>query len=156
MDKVIRDYHQSYSEDFCKYTLYKAAMGLMKMHGQNVLHRDFKSCNILCSDDGEVKIADIGLSVLLSQQAAYRKTRKSTLNWISPEVVLGVQYSKEIDVWALGCFAYELATGTSLYHNIDRSQVINCILIDPVPPIPSRWSESFKDFIEKCLVKDAD
>ena len=33
IDKVIHEQHQSYSEEFCKYSLYKAAMGLMKMHG---------------------------------------------------------------------------------------------------------------------------
>ena len=33
IDKVIHEQHQSYSEEFCKYSLYKAAMGLLKMHG---------------------------------------------------------------------------------------------------------------------------
>ena len=86
MDKVINAYHDRYSEDFCQYTLYKAARGLLKMHNKNVLHRDIKSNNILCSDEGDIKIADLGFSVMLSDQASYRQTRKGTLNWFSPEI----------------------------------------------------------------------
>ena len=41
--------HRKYSEDFCRYCLYKVALGLKKMHDNNVLHRDIKSDNILHS-----------------------------------------------------------------------------------------------------------
>ena len=54
-DICIKD-HENYSEDFCKYTLYKVARGLFSMHNKNVLHRDIKSDNILYSLDGSIKI----------------------------------------------------------------------------------------------------
>ena len=57
-----------YSEAFCKYTLYMVAMGLRTMHVNNVLHRDIKSENILCKPNGDIKIADLGLSVFLNEQ----------------------------------------------------------------------------------------
>ena len=31
-----------YTEDFCKYVLYKVALGLKEMHSQGILHRDIK------------------------------------------------------------------------------------------------------------------
>ena len=71
-----------------------------------MLHRDIKSENILCSADGEIKLADLGLSVMLSQQRRYRDTRAGTFAWFAPEIVKGTLYSKEVDVWAFGCFAY--------------------------------------------------
>ena len=43
---------QNYSEDFCRYTLYKVAKGLQAMHNKNVLHRDIKSDNVLYTLDG--------------------------------------------------------------------------------------------------------
>ena len=55
------------SEDFCRYTLYKVAKGIQKMHKNNVIHRDLKSDNILHSADGEIKITDMGFSCTLSQ-----------------------------------------------------------------------------------------
>ena len=111
MTDIVCNEYKTYSEDFCRYSLYKVALGLSKMHARQVLHRDIKSDNILTSASGEIKITDLGFSVFLSEQNEYRKTKKGTPNWVSPEIVKGVKYSKEIDVWSFGCFAVELATG---------------------------------------------
>ena len=44
MTSICKSIHGiSYSEKFVKYTLYKVAKGLEKMHSMNVLHRDVKS-----------------------------------------------------------------------------------------------------------------
>ena len=81
------------------------------MHRKNVLHRDIKSENILIRKNGDIKIADLGLSVFLHEQQMFRNSLKGTMNWFSPEIAQGIFYSKEVDVWAFGCLAYELATG---------------------------------------------
>ena len=64
---ILAVHHMNYSEEFCKYSLYKVAKGLFKMHQNNVLHRDIRSDNIHCSSDGEVKIADFGNFKILSE-----------------------------------------------------------------------------------------
>ena len=56
------------SETFVKWSLYNAALGIQAMHNKNILHRDIKAANILCRPDGTVKLADLGLSVFLSEQ----------------------------------------------------------------------------------------
>ena len=56
-----------FSEDFVRWTLYQVALGIQCMHAHNVLHRDLKSDNILCNAKGDIKICDMGLSVLLSE-----------------------------------------------------------------------------------------
>ena len=66
-DICIED-NENYSEDFCKYSLYKVARGLLAMHNKNVLHRDIKSDNVLYSLDGQIKITDLGFSCFLSEQ----------------------------------------------------------------------------------------
>ena len=109
-DFVLRN-QKNYSEDSVKYCLYKVAKGLDSLHSRNVLHRDIKSDNILYSADGQIKICDLGFSTFLSEQEKSRKTQAGTPNWASPEVIKGVPYAKEVDVWSFGCFAYELATG---------------------------------------------
>ena len=67
LSQIILNSASDYSEAFCKYTLYMVAMGLQVMHSNNVLHRDIKSDNILCRPNGDIKIADLGLSVFLHE-----------------------------------------------------------------------------------------
>ena len=38
------------------------------MHKEHVLHRDIKSENILIRKNGDIKIADLGLSVFLNEE----------------------------------------------------------------------------------------
>ena len=151
-DIVTYNYH-TYSEEFCKYTLFKVASGLAKMHRKNVLHRDIKSENILSSKDGEIKIADLGFSKPVSPE---RKTRAGTVPFFSPELAAGTRYSKEVDVWAFGCFAYELATGFAPFASeSNEAKLFELIINEHHEEIHDRWSASFKDFTNKCLIKDA-
>ena len=75
LSHIIKKYHMTYDENFIKYSIYMAARGIADMHAKHILHRDIKSDNILCRKNGDIKIADLGLSVFLTEQQAYRKTR---------------------------------------------------------------------------------
>ena len=46
LTKVIESFHEQYSEEFIKYTIWCAAKGLQAMHVRNIMHRDIKSDNI--------------------------------------------------------------------------------------------------------------
>ena len=72
MSNIVTKFHHRYSEDFCRYSLYKVIKGLKKMHDNNVLHRDIKSDNILHSRKGDVKITDLGLACYLSANRTRR------------------------------------------------------------------------------------
>ena len=112
MAKIILDKNGDFSEDFCRWTLYQVALGLQHMHARNVLHRDIKNEKILCRPNGEVKIKSTSYSTVLSKEVPRRQTQKGNIRFgMSPEWAKGVSYSKEVDIWAFGCFAYELATG---------------------------------------------
>ena len=67
MKNIVTKYHRNYTEDFCRYSLYKVLLGLKKMHDNDVLHRDIKSDNILHSVNGDIKITDLGLACFLSE-----------------------------------------------------------------------------------------
>lgn len=58
----------AYSEEFCKYSIWATCKGLIDLHKQNIIHRDIKSDNILVKANGEIKLADFGYAVVLTQQ----------------------------------------------------------------------------------------
>ena len=63
-----------------------------------------------------------------------------------------------VDVWAYGCFAFELLLGEPpfyrLYDRDDQSILFNAVINDPIPKIPDKWSDCLNDFVQKCLLKD--
>lgn len=156
-EKIILKNRQErqYSEEFVKYTLFHTALAIHAMHSKNILHRDIKSDNILSSSDGKIKIADLGFSAFLSDKDTQRKTKRGTLNWIAPEIHLGQLYSKEIDIWSYGCYAFELATGQPPFSSLQGQALVNAIKNKHHGQIDrNRWSEDFQDFIDRCLEKD--
>ena len=135
LTSIIRGNIGKLSEEFCKWSLYQVAKGLLAMHNKNVLHRDIKSDNILFKPDGTLKICDMGFSVFLSEQKKYRDTQRGTINFVSPEIAQGIHYSKEVDIWAFGCLAIELALGYPPFfaHRYDAERVLELLMNEEMP-----------------------
>ena len=68
LTQIIDDRRGKYDEDFIKYTMLRTVQGLDFLHKRGIMHRDIKSDNILVSEKGDVKLADFGYSVLLSNE----------------------------------------------------------------------------------------
>ena len=62
------------SEESCKYLVYRICRGVRALHQRNILHRDIKSDNVFISRDGDIKLADLGFSVFLSEEFQERIT----------------------------------------------------------------------------------
>ncbi len=83
------------------------------MHINGIIHRDLKPQNILITQSGQVKIADLGLArnqtVSLTNVKAPLTADIVTLWYRSPELLLGEKsYGIEIDSWSIGCIFAEL------------------------------------------------
>ena len=126
------------------------------MHSKNIIHRNIISDNILCRPNGDIQISNLDCSTILTVEQPTHFKQKGTAAWISPEIAQSVQYGKEVDVWAFGCFAFELAAGYPPFHAhaADMEELFNAIINDNVARIPAKWSNSFADFVAKCLIKN--
>ena len=82
------------------------------LHKNNLIHRDIKPENILIFDNNILKLCDFGWCVKL-EQGEQRDTFCGTTEYMSPELVNHMEYSKEIDVWSLGILLYEMIHGHS-------------------------------------------
>jgi serine/threonine protein kinase len=84
----------------------------------NVIHCDLKPENILLCQPkrSAIKLIDFGSSCKADRKIySYIQSRF----YRSPEVLLGVPYTKAIDIWSLGCILVEMHTGEPLFSGAD-------------------------------------
>lgn len=94
--------------------------GVAYAHRNLVVHRDIKPANILVTADGTPKLVDFGIAKLLStaeELPSLTRTgeRAMTLDYASPEQVLGQSITTASDIYSLGVVLYELLTGVAPY-----------------------------------------
>ena len=152
---LIARMHTTYTENCCRYVIRQTLLGLHYLHQKHIIHRDIKSDNILVDKEGQVKLADFGYSAQLTQQRDARSSKVGTVCWMAPELIKGERrYKTGVDIWSLGIFAMEMADGDPPYIDEPQHRVILNIVKKNPPPINSRWSASFQDFVSQCLIKD--
>jgi cyclin-dependent kinase-like len=63
-----------------------------------------------------LKLCDFGFARTLGQKGGGNMTDYVATRWYrSPELLLGNNYGKEVDMWAIGCIMGELADGDPLF-----------------------------------------
>ncbi|VDD80270.1 unnamed protein product [Mesocestoides corti] len=93
---------------------------------EDIVHCDLKPENILIVPGNKpyVKLIDFGSSCKEPEQIYnYIQSRY----YRAPEVILGLRYTKLIDMWSLGCVVAELYTGEPLFPGKDENDQLRCI-----------------------------
>ena len=130
--------------------------GLILIHSKNLIHRDIKGANILLSEDGYAKLGDFGVGAQLLNKK-YRKSKKGSPYWMSPQVVLNEKYGTGTDIWSLGVTCLELINGEPPNSSLKPIEVMEKIgkrtlNYDELFGPDNNYSEDFKNFVKKCLV----
>ncbi|CAO3638521.1 unnamed protein product [Mucor fragilis] len=80
-------------------------------HRHKIVHRDLKPENLLLDANNNVKIADFGLSNIMTD-GDFLKTSCGSPNYAAPEVISGKLYAgPEVDVWSCGVILYVMLCG---------------------------------------------
>jgi len=87
----------------------EVARGLASAHAHAVVHRDLSPSNVFLTDDGQVKVLDFGLSLVLGRR---RTIEGGTPGWMAPEQRIGNPEDERTDVWALGAILFRALAGT--------------------------------------------
>jgi non-specific serine/threonine protein kinase len=77
-----------------------------------LVHLDIKPQNLLISEHGDIKVADLGIA--RAEGFAHRANIWGTPGYMAPEQRIGAELDTRADVYALGATLAKLATGLSL------------------------------------------
>ncbi|MBA0613909.1 hypothetical protein Godav_014266, partial [Gossypium davidsonii] len=149
-----------------------AARALEYMHEAcqpPVIHRNFKSANVLLDDDLDVRVSDCGLAPLIASGSVSQLSGQlqSIYGYGAPEFESGI-YTSQSDVYSFGVFMLELLTGRKSYDRtrsrgeqflvrwaIPQLHDIEALsrMVDPSlnGEYPAKALSRFADIISRCV-----
>jgi serine/threonine-protein kinase len=143
---------------------------LEEAHAAGLVHRDIKPANIHIGTLGVrrdfVKVLDFGLvkrgadSDITHSQQTMAGTAMGTPAYMAPESALGGEVDGRADLYALGCVAYYLLTGTLVFDEAGGLQtLVKRLNQDPLPP-STRTSlpvpADLEALVMACLAREPD
>lgn len=151
---------QVYSEADALDIIIQVAHALEHAHALGLIHRDVKPKNIMISNDGAVKLADMGLAremtdIKLAQTEAGKAY--GTPYYIAPEQIRGkIDIDGRADIYGLGATFYHMVTGRVPFMADDSADVMRKHLRERlVPPdhINTSLSAGVSEVIEIMMAK---
>ncbi|XP_040903156.1 mitogen-activated protein kinase kinase kinase kinase 5-like isoform X2 [Toxotes jaculatrix] len=149
------------SEPQIAYICREMLQGLDYLHAQKKIHRDIKGANILLNDQGEVKLADFGISAQITATLARRMSFIGTPYWMAPEVAaveIKGGYNELCDIWSVGITAIELAELQPPMFDVHPLRVLFLMSKSGYQPPKlkdkSKWSSTFYNFVKAMLVRN--
>jgi len=123
--------------------------GLAYLHSLSIIHRDFKSSNILIKNDFHACITDFGQSNFMSQSISSKIV--GTPFYLAPEAALEMRYTVNSDLYALGITLWEVfENNPKPYYHI---QVFWKYPINPISILSQIHSKQLRPFFSDEVLK---
>lgn len=126
--------------------------GLQELHSIGIIHRDLKPANVL-AHGGRWKLADFGIA----RDEEIGTQNPTFVGWgsppyMAPELWAGKSPTVKTDLYAFGCLAFELLSGTTPYTG-DGPALRQAHLSQNIPDAPTA-NTVLRNLVARLLAKD--
>ncbi len=132
--------------------LVQTLRALAYLHRHGIVHRDLKPENVLVVD-GQVKVLDLGLSILAGAGAGRTDELTGTLPYMAPEMLRGEPVSPQSDLYAVGTMALELLSGRYPFPIDDVFRLQQQICETALPRPEDEVDERLEPILRRLLAK---
>ena len=146
-------------EKYAQFFFFQLANGLRYLYQKKIFHRDLKPKNILLTNNTTViKIADFGFAKRTDQETNLKSHKQVDLYeticgsplYMAPEIMSGVSYNIQTDLWSLGMILYEMLYNEHPFQNCKSIPQLKDCLNSQVINIPPKNNKNI-DVSEKCI-----
>jgi len=140
-------------------------------HERGIVHRDLKPANVKLTKDDAVKVLDFGLakaaegdaasvdiatSPTVGQMATQAGVLLGTPAYMAPEQARGKVVDRRADIWAFGCFLYEMITGKMAFRGETVTDTLAAVIRSEPDwsVLPSTTPIRIRVLLQRCLLKD--
>jgi len=120
--------------------MFKCCRALNYAQFNGVIHRDIKPANMLLTEDGDIKISDMGAALLLDIEQTQVNNIGSP-GYMSPEQVRSEVLTHQTDIYSLGVVMYRLLTGHAPFQAQSLVGLCQQILHAEPPPMHALRSD---------------
>ncbi len=163
-----------FDEDTARFYAAEVLLALEYLHLCGYIYRDLKPENVLFNKTGHIELTDFDLSIYGGHQVIPTLIQQEngdiimdtepdvvsnefvgTEEYLAPEVILGDNYSSEVDWWEYGILLYEMVYGMSPFRGITKNDTFHHILHYGVQfPEEPEVSKKCKSLIKQLLHPD--
>ena len=141
--------------------LRQVCKGLASAHAAHIIHRDIKPENIFLdnrqSRPDVVKILDFGISIFMTGTTVTDANIIGTPLYLAPEIIAGGPFDARVDMYAVGCTAFEMLTGRPPYEGNVKELLFSHVHA-PLPSLAALCRDhevprALAEVVVRCLAK---
>jgi serine/threonine protein kinase len=143
----------TFSESRTRLYAAEILLGLGHLHSLGFVYRDLKPENILLDAQGHLKLTDFGLVKTVGGESGTTTTFCGTPEYIAPEMLRQLPYTKAVDWWSFGCIVYEMLVGLPPFYDENKNKMYRAIMQNELT-FPEEVGVDAQDLIARLLNRD--
>lgn len=141
-----------FPDEMVKFYAAQVLLAFEYLHYLTIAYRDLKPENLLLTENGYIKVADLGFAKLLPKDKR-TWTLCGTPDYMAPEIIMNKGYGHAVDWWAFGVLLYEMTTGFPPFMHQEQMKTFEHIITGKVK-FTNQFSSDLKDLTKNLIQID--